>query len=113
MLAIHRSYLSVIDEILHEDWLTGIAHITGGGIVENTQRIINTNHQLEINWQSWERPAIFNLIQEIGNVPEDDMKHSMNLGIGLILIVNAKGIDKLISHFDKYDESYIELGAIK
>ncbi|MDP6134231.1 MAG: phosphoribosylformylglycinamidine cyclo-ligase, partial [Candidatus Marinimicrobia bacterium] len=80
LLAIHKSYLPAMDGILHENWLVGISHITGGGIVDNTKRILGEGQDLEIDWNCWERPPIFKLIQELGNVPEDDMRHSMNLG---------------------------------
>ena len=113
LLAIHKSYLPAIDGILHESWLVGISHITGGGIVANTRRIIDDNQDLEINWDSWERPSIFNLIQELGNVPEDDMRHSMNLGIGMILIVKMEGLSTLQTHLASKGETYIQLGTVK
>ena len=113
LLAIHKSYLPAIDGILHEVWLFGISHITGGGIVDNTRRILDDNQDLEINWDSWERPSIFNLIQELGNVPEDDMRHSMNLGIGMILIVKKEGLSTLQTHLASKGETYIQLGTVK
>ena len=113
LLAIHKSYLPAIDGILHEEWLVGISHITGGGIVDNTRRILDDNQDLEINWDSWERPSIFNLIQELGNVPEDDMRHSMNLGIGIILIVKMEGLSTLQTHLASKGETYIQLGTVK
>ena len=113
LLAIHKSYLPAIDGILHEKWLVGISHITGGGIMDNTRRILDDNQNLEINWNSWERPSIFNLIQELGNVPEDDMRHSMNLGIGMILIVKKEGLSTLQTHLASKGETYIQLGTVK
>ena len=113
LLAIHKSYLPAIDGILHEEWLVGISHITGGGIVDNTRRILDDSQDLEINWDSWERPSIFNLIQELGNVPEDDMRHSMNLGIGMILIVKMEGLSTLQTHLASKGETYIQLGTVK
>ena len=59
LLAIHKSYLPAIDGILQENWMVGISHITGGGIVDNTRRILNENQDIEIDWDCWERPAIF------------------------------------------------------
>jgi phosphoribosylformylglycinamidine cyclo-ligase len=112
LLAIHKSYLSVLDKILNQEWLVGISHITGGGIVENTRRILSKNQNITIDWNAWKRPEIFNLIQDLGNVPEDDMRHSMNLGIGLILIVKPEGLHKIQSHFSSIGESYIEIGSV-
>jgi len=113
LLNVHRSYLHLIDGILTEDWLVGISHITGGGIVENTTRIIDSNLSLDINWNSWDRPAIFNLIQKLGSVPEDDMRLSMNLGIGMVLIVKSDSLELLYKHLDSKNEPYINLGTVK
>jgi len=112
LLAIHKSYLPAIDGILQDNWLVGISHITGGGIVDNTRRILNENQDIEINWDCWERPAIFSLIQELGHVPEDDMRHSMNLGIGMILIVKPEGLSALQTHLASQGESYIQIGSV-
>jgi len=113
LLAIHKSYLPILDGILNEEWLVGISHITGGGIIDNTRRILNDEQTLDINWNSWERPPIFNLIQELGNVPEDDMRHSMNLGIGLILIIKSNGLSPMQTHLNKLGENYIQLGTVQ
>ena len=112
LLAIHKSYLPAIDGILQENWLVGISHITGGGIVDNTRRILNENQDIEIDWDCWERPAIFSLIQELGHVPEDDMRHSMNLGIGMILIVKPEGLSTLQTHLASQGEPYIQIGSV-
>ena len=112
LLAIHKSYLPAIDGILHETWLVGISHITGGGIVDNTRRILNENQDVEIDWDCWKRPEIFSLIQELGHVPEDDLRHSMNLGIGMILIVKPEGLSALQSHLGTQGESYIQIGSV-
>ncbi len=112
LLAIHKSYLPVVDKVLNQKWLVGISHITGGGIVENTRRILAGNQDINIDWNAWKRPEIFNLIQSLGNVPEDDMRHSMNLGIGLILIIKPEGLSEIQSHLESIGETYIELGRV-
>ena len=71
LLAIHKSYLPAMDGILHENWLVGISHITGGGLIENTNRIILSGCELEVNWSAWDRPELFKLIQKVGEVPEE------------------------------------------
>ena len=112
LLAIHKSYLPVVDKVLNQKWLVGISHITGGGIVENTRRILSENQDIDIDWNSWKRPEIFNLIQNLGNVPDDDMRHSMNLGIGLILIIKPEGLSEIQSHLESIGETYIEIGRV-
>ena len=81
--------------------------------MDNTRRILDDNQDLKIDWDSWERPSIFNLIQELGNVPEDDMRHSMNLGIGMILIVKMEGLSSLQTHLASKGETFIQLGTVK
>tara|TARA_B110000263_G_scaffold128196_1_gene111539 strand:- start:49 stop:780 length:732 start_codon:yes stop_codon:yes gene_type:complete len=112
LLAIHKSYLHVADAILEKEWLRGISHITGGGIVNNTKRIIQEDQDIDIDWDAWERPAIYKLIQKLGDVPEDDLRQSMNLGIGLILVVHPDGLNECLSHLDLLDETYYELGKV-
>ncbi len=112
LLAIHKSYLHVADAILEKDWLSGISHITGGGIVNNTKRILEEDQDVDIDWDVWERPAVFTLIQELGDVPEDDLRQSMNLGIGLILVVRPEGLNECLAHLDSLDEPYFELGKV-
>ena len=110
---IHKSYLPILNAVLNEKWLVGISHITGGGIEENTMRILGKNQELDIDWNAWERPVIFNLIQNLGHVPENDMRHSMNLGIGMILIIKSEGFLDLQTHLATQGESYIKLGTVK
>jgi len=112
LLSIHKSYLPIINAVLDEEWLVGISHITGGGIVDNTMRILGEDQELDIDWNSWDRPEIFRIIQELGNVPEDDLRQSMNLGIGMILIIKPDGLSHLQSHMKTKAETYIHLGSV-
>jgi len=112
LLSVHKSYLNVMEEALDKDWLLGLSHITGGGLEGNTYRILSKNQTLEIDWNSWERPSIFNLIQEKGKVPESDMKKSFNLGIGMIVIVQKDQLNKAQEYFETKKEPYFIVGKI-
>jgi phosphoribosylformylglycinamidine cyclo-ligase len=96
LLAVHRSYLHAVHPLLVEGGIHGVSHITGGGIMGNTSRVVPDGLRLEVDWAAWERPAIFRLIQDLGSVPEDDMRRTFNLGIGLILIVDPVHGDSLL-----------------
>jgi phosphoribosylformylglycinamidine cyclo-ligase len=96
MLAVHRSYLHEVYPLVEEGLLTGISHITGGGMEGNTMRIMPKNLQLDIDWNSWERPALFKLIQETGNVAEEEMRHVFNNGIGMVLICRKENADRVL-----------------
>jgi len=103
LLKIHRSYLKIVEPLLDLDLVSGISHITGGGIVGNTKRIIRGNLQMKIDWNSWSRPFIFRLIQETGKIEEEEMRHVFNLGIGLILIINKKNVDQALQFLQNHN----------
>ena len=113
LLAVHRSYLNIISPILNESWLHGISHITGGGIIENTERIISSKNQtIKVDWSSWSHPSIFNLIQSSGAVPVEDMRRSFNLGIGMILVVDKNSLNLAENHLKNINEPYHLIGEI-
>nr|WP_245550391.1 phosphoribosylformylglycinamidine cyclo-ligase [Gracilimonas tropica] len=112
LLKVHRSYLSLITALKELDGVNGFSHITGGGIVGNTKRILPEGLKLDINWKGWERPPVYNLIQEIGNVPEEDMQATFNLGIGLIAVVSESEVDTVKAKAKELGEEVFEVGAI-
>jgi phosphoribosylformylglycinamidine cyclo-ligase len=97
LLAVHKSYLHPVQPLLEKDLIAGISHITGGGIVGNTSRVIPDRCSLRIDWQSWQRPALFNLIGKLGDVPEDDMQRTFNLGVGMLLITRPENLDRVMN----------------
>lgn len=90
LLKVHKSYLTLIQESLKHFPVKAFAHITGGGIIGNTKRIVPSHLRIKVNWDSWKIPPLFNLIQNRGNVPIEDMRRTFNLGIGLVAIVSRK-----------------------
>jgi phosphoribosylformylglycinamidine cyclo-ligase len=91
LLAVHRSYLKAIAAVSNSPEVHAFSHITGGGIVGNTSRVIPADCVLKIDWRKWKRPAIFQLIQKSGNVPEDEMRRTFNCGVGLVIVVTKRG----------------------
>ena len=89
-----------------------MAHITGGGIIENTHRVLDDGQDIEIDWDSWEWPTIFKMIQEDGNVLTKDMIRPFNLGIGLVLIIDKDHLSDLDTHLKSHDENYVVLGKV-
>ena len=112
LLAIHKSYLPALDPILEKDWLHGISHITGGGMVENTHRVLDSGQDIEVDWDSWEWPEIFNMIQKYGNVPINDMRRSFNLGMGLVAIIDPSGYDEISEHLNSMNEKFTVIGKV-
>ncbi|MFP4529057.1 MAG: phosphoribosylformylglycinamidine cyclo-ligase [Candidatus Kapaibacterium sp.] len=111
MLEIHRSYLKTVRPLLREDLVRGISHITGGGIVGNTLRVVPEGLALEIDWKAWDQPYIFKLIQETGDIADEEMRHVFNLGIGMILIVRPEDADRVMKM--TASENPVIIGKIK
>jgi phosphoribosylformylglycinamidine cyclo-ligase len=108
LLNTHRSYLDIIQSSLKKFKIKSISHITGGGIEGNTKRVVPKDLKIKVDYDSWERPAIFDVIQVKGNVDEKDMRRTFNLGIGLIFIVAKKDADKFIKFLQsKKERSYV------
>jgi phosphoribosylformylglycinamidine cyclo-ligase len=112
LLAVHRSYLHVVSALLRKFEIRGLAHVTGGGIVGNTMRVVPKGLHLNIDWQAWERPPIFNLIQEVGSVSDDEMRRAFNLGIGMIAIVPVKTVTKAMTFLTKRGERPVVVGEV-
>ncbi len=113
LLSVHRSYLKAVGPVLEDAALHGLSHITGGGIVGNTMRIMPKGRKLEINWRSWERPPLFRLIQSLGEVPEEDMRRTFNLGVGLVMIVARRGADRLLAKLKRRGEKPMVMGEVR
>ena len=97
LLTPHRTYLPVIRPLLPSGTIKGMAHITGGGITENLPRILPAKTQAVIDRSAWRVPAIFEWLQQAGDVPSDDMLRTFNMGIGLILAVAANDASRVLN----------------
>lgn len=88
LLAVHRSYWPVLQPLLaSEQGLKGMAHITGGGLTDNLPRVLPKGVSASIQTGKLRVPALFQYIQREGGVPDDDMRRTFNLGVGMVLIV--------------------------
>lgn len=112
LLKVHVSYLRQIRALLDAGILKGAAHITGGGITDNTPRILPKGLAAEVHSGSWRIPPIFELLREVGNVPLADLRRTFNLGIGMILVVSKRNLTKAADILDRLDEKYYEIGAV-
>lgn len=96
LLRVHRSYLRCVLPLVDKGIIRGISHITGGGIIGNTSRIVPENLELSIDWDSWDRLPVFEIIQRMGDVDEEEMRNVFNLGIGMILVVDKNKVDDIL-----------------
>jgi phosphoribosylformylglycinamidine cyclo-ligase len=93
LLRPHRSYLRVLQPLLGSGLIKGMAHITGGGITDNLPRILPAGTAARVRRSSWRVPAIFRWLGESGGVPEYDLRRSLNMGIGMILVLAPGDVD--------------------
>jgi phosphoribosylformylglycinamidine cyclo-ligase len=112
LLAVHKSYLKPVQAVVKKYRIKGISHITGGGIIENTLRVIPDHLRLYIDWASWRVPEIFQMIQTLGKVPTEDMTRTFNLGVGMILIVDKKDVRGVQAILKKSHESSFIIGEV-
>lgn len=112
LLHVHRSYLKPIQSLIEKDLAHALVHVTGGGVPGNTIRVVPEGLGFDVEYEAWERPAIFSLIQRVGMVPEEDMRRTFNLGIGLIAIVPEARADEAIAILEGQGETAIRIGHI-
>jgi len=112
LLKPHRSYLRVLEGLLDSGSIKGLAHITGGGLLENIPRILPEGVSAQIDRGSWPVLPMFDLLARIGNVPMSDMYRTFNMGIGMVVIVSSEEAARVKSHFDRLGEAHYEIGRI-
>ncbi len=95
LLKTHKSFLNPLANLLESGKIKGLAHITGGGFLENIPRILPNNVAVEIRRGTWNEPPVFGLMQKLGNVTDSEMFRTFNMGIGMILICSEKDKDFL------------------
>jgi len=112
LMRVHRSYLPIVKKLTAGDYTAGMAHITGGGITENLPRILPRGTAAQVDIGSWPVLPIFEHMQRIGNVSQDEMLRTFNLGIGLIAVVPAEQFKRAKAMLDRVGEKFHVIGRI-
>jgi phosphoribosylformylglycinamidine cyclo-ligase len=112
LMKTHRSYLAIIKKLLAAEVVAGMAHITGGGITENLPRILPRGKTALVELGSWQPPPIFQHLQQLGDVEQDEMLRTFNMGIGLIAVVPAEKFKRTKSLLERTSEKYCVIGRI-
>lgn len=112
LLRVHRSYLGAIRALKADGLTRGLSHVTGGGIVGNTVRILRDGLALNLNWGSWPEPPVFDMIRTLGSVPEADMRRTFNLGIGLVVVVAPEDADQTLAVLSQSGHAAFTIGSI-
>jgi len=108
-----RIYVRTVLNLLRDFNIKGMAHITGGGLLENIPRILPKNCLANLSKNSWEIPPVFNLIRQGGNIDEAEMFRTFNCGIGMALIVPQEETDDILTRLEGLGERAFPLGDIR
>ncbi len=112
LLMPHRSYYKQLSVLIDKKKIKGLAHITGGGILENIPRILPQDVSVEIKRGTWNELPIFGVIQRLGNVTDEEMFRTFNMGIGMVIICAGSEKEEIISHVEEFDERCFEIGRV-
>jgi phosphoribosylformylglycinamidine cyclo-ligase len=112
LLEPHKSYLPLLDGLLESKVIKGLAHITGGGLIENIPRILPDNVSVEIKRGTWKELSVFNAMQKLGNVADSEMFRAFNMGIGMIVVCAENDVRKIKAHIENFGEKCFEIGRV-
>ncbi|MGH9627090.1 MAG: phosphoribosylformylglycinamidine cyclo-ligase, partial [Bryobacteraceae bacterium] len=112
LLKVHRSYLKPLQALTEAGALKGAAHITGGGITGNTPRMLPDGLGAEFRLASWPVLPVFEYLRRVGSIPEDDYRRSFNLGLGMILAVGRKNLQKAERALLQLRERFYNVGEV-
>ena len=107
-----RIYVKPVLSLLNEVEIKGMAHITGGGLAENLQRIMPSGLGAVIDFDSLKIPYIFDLIARLGQVPREEMLRTFNMGTGFVIVVSPHHVNKALEHLCTSGESPILIGEV-
>jgi phosphoribosylformylglycinamidine cyclo-ligase len=112
LLAPTKIYVKSILEAFKTNKIKALAHITGGGLVENLPRVISKNLNIKLDYSAWKMPEIFSWLQKTGSITDDEMHRTFNCGIGMVVVVDKKNTDEIKEILEKNGEDVIEIGYL-
>lgn len=113
LMAPTKIYVKPLLELMKQIDIHALSHITGGGLLENLPRVMPNNTSATINTNSWQRPAVFDWLQEQGNVEYEEMHRTLNCGIGMVIVVDEADKDKAIDLLTAAGEQVSVIGQIE
>ena len=112
LMRTHKSYWPAIKRLVDGESVSAMAHITGGGITENLPRVLPRGVAAVIELGTWQVPPIFEHLQKLGNVPQEEMLRTFNMGLGMLLVVSAKKFKKAQTLLERAGEKAFTVGRI-
>ena len=113
LLAPHLSYLRPVEPLLGSPGLHAMAHVTGGGLTDNLPRVLPEDTHAEVRLGSWEVPELFRLLQEHGEVSDEEMLRVFNLGIGFVLVVDEAAAGEVVASLEEGGQEAVVIGAVR
>ena len=110
LMKMHRSYLPVIKKLTAAELVTGLAHITGGGITENLPRVLPKGISACVQLGSWPVLPVFEHLRALGSVEQDEMLRTFNCGVGLIAVVPAEKFKRVKAMLERANEKFYVIG---
>jgi phosphoribosylformylglycinamidine cyclo-ligase len=112
LLQRHESYLRLLSGLLDTGTIKGLAHITGGGLLENIPRILPEGTGVEIQRGSWPVLPIFKLMQRMGNIQDAEMFRAFNMGVGMVIVCAPAHAPTIKSHVESLEGSCYQIGRV-
>lgn len=107
-----KIYVKSCLQALKTGKVKALSHITGGGLTENLPRVLTKGTTPKIDYKSWSRPEIFNFLQKLGNVTDEEMHRTFNCGIGMVLVVEKNDADEVKNILEKAGEEVFVIGQL-
>ena len=112
LMRTHKSYWSIVKKLIDGDCVSALAHITGGGITENLPRVLPKGTAAVVDLGSWPVQPVFTHLQQLGNIPQDELYRTFNMGVGMILVVPPKKFKKVQGILERAGEKAFTIGRI-
>jgi phosphoribosylformylglycinamidine cyclo-ligase len=112
LLAEHPSYLRALGGLLDTGKLKGLAHITGGGLLDNVPRILPAGTAVEVRRGSWPILPLYDVLRELGNVEEEEMFRAFNMGVGMVIVCAPDDQDLILAHLGGTGNTVYEIGTV-
>jgi len=112
LLATHRSYLAALEPLLERDKIRALAHITGGGFGGNIPRVLPGGLGARVRRSSWDTPPLFRLIQQGGDVSDEEMYRTFNMGVGMVAVVSPGDLHEVEHSLERRGETSFVIGTV-
>mgnify|MGYP000411596422 CR=1 FL=1 len=112
LLAPHRGYLAALEPLLERDKIRALAHITGGGFAGNIPRVLPEGLGARVRRGAWDTPALFRLIQKGGDVSDEEMHRTFNMGVGMVAVVAPGDLHEVEHSLERRGETSFVIGSV-